>query len=129
MPRSVKESDPYLNSLLKYIPTEIVGAYLVIQGFILAARPDEKLQSLAILITSVALFVITPFYLWRLQGVTAVGQIIISTISFAIWVYTLGGPFETWKIYYPLIGSILLVIWTLIIPIVLKQKPADQSVV
>jgi hypothetical protein len=126
MPRLVKEDDPYLNSLLKYIPTEIVGAYLVIQGFILAAKPDEKLQFMAILISSVALFAITPFYLWRLQGVTAVAQIIISTISFAVWVYILGGPFVAWKIHYPLIGSILLVIWTLIIPIVLKKKPADQ---
>ncbi len=124
MPRLVKEADPYLNSLLKYIPTEIVGAYLAIQGFIIAAKTDERLHILALLITSVALFVITPFYLWRLQGVTRVAQLVLSTISFAIWVYTLGGPFVTWGIYQPLIGSIILVIWTLIIPIILKPKPA-----
>jgi hypothetical protein len=127
MPRSVTADDPYLNSLLKYIPTEIVGAYLAIQGFILAAKPDQGIQLLAITITSIALFVITPFYLWRLQGVTAAVQLVFSTLSFAVWVYTLGGPFVALGIQQPLIASIVLVIWSLIIPIVVKPPPAPTS--
>ena len=35
----------------------------------------------------------------------------ISSASFLIWVYTLGGPFELAGIYVPFVGSLLVLAW------------------
>ncbi len=69
------------------------------------------------------LLVLTPIYLWRVGSVTNIIQLVVTTISFIVWVYTLGGPFVVWKIFYPLISSIILVLWSLITPLIVPPDP------
>lgn len=47
---------------------------------------------------------------------------VLSTISFAVWVFAIGGPFAaTWPLWYrPIYGSLLLILTTLTLPIVEK---------
>jgi hypothetical protein len=47
---------------------------------------------------------------------------IAASVSFTVWVFALGGPFEvTWPgIYQPFFGTILLVLTTLTIPVLEK---------
>ncbi len=125
MPRSVKASDPYTSSLLKYIPTEIVAAYLVIQGMI---PEDRSLGAfLTTLIVSAVMLALTPLYLSKVQGVRSADQLVVTTVSFLVWLYTLGGPFTYLGLHVSYVGSAALVIWTLVIPLLLKPKAPVES--
>ena len=70
----------------------------------------------------------TALYIWRLtnepQKKPAVSQIIISTISFVVWVFALGGPFADMSWYQYYYGAILLVMYTFVVPVLIGQKSA-----
>jgi uncharacterized membrane protein (UPF0136 family) len=111
MAREIKINENYMGRLLKLIPTEIIGAYLAIQGMV-----PVNSQKWGLSIASIVLLVITPFYLKRVQKVEKTSQVIVSTFGFIIWLYTLGGPFTLWDIYEPWISSVVLLLWTMFIP-------------
>jgi hypothetical protein len=134
MARSLSDDNPYQDKLLKLIPTEIVGAYMFLSGVVsgspdAAAATGSTLDDKLIMVVFFALLALTPLYLWRVSNVTNIVQIIVTTISFVVWVYTLGGPFSVWQIYNPLIGSVVLVIWTLAMPLLVPstQQPAPAA--
>jgi hypothetical protein len=41
-------------------------------------------------------------------------QMILSTVAFVVWAYNLGGVFEVFRVYVPWLGSILLVVFSLV---------------
>ena len=124
MPREINDSQPYQDKLVKLIPTEIVGAYMVLAGMLgfnptaATSVPTDRLYIILIQVVFFVLVVLTPLYLWRVSKVTNIIQLIVTTLSFVVWVYTLGGPFAVWKIFYPIVGSVLLILWSLITPLV-----------
>ncbi len=120
MARTVRASDPYTSSLLKYIPTEIVAAYLVIQGMI----PEDggTASFVTTLVVALIMLALTPLYLSKVQGVKAADQLAVTTVSFVVWLYTLGGPFTWLGLHVSYVGSAALVIWTLVIPLILKPR-------
>jgi hypothetical protein len=133
--RQINQTQPYQDKLVKLIPTEIVGAYMVLAGMIgfgptptravpIALRPipEPVLKSALIQIVFFALLVMTPLYLWKVSKVHQFTQIVLTTISFVIWVYTLGGPFVVWGAFYPLVGSVVLVLWSLAIPLFVQAR-------
>ena len=122
MAREIKEMEYYKDKLLKLIPTEIVGAYLVLQGLIPQSRAKIWLP-----IVSICLCIITFLYLKFLQKVNRISQLIISTGSFGVWLLAIGGPFKYFGWYEPFIGSIVLVLWSLIIPFSIKTKPQQNN--
>jgi hypothetical protein len=129
MAREVADQNPYQDKLLKLIPTEIVGAYMFLSG-VVSGGPESAAQTTGnmlddnlIYIVFFALLALTPLYLWRVSNVTNVVQIIVTTISYVVWVYTLGGPFSIWGIYSPAAGSVFLVIWTLAMPLLVPANP------
>jgi hypothetical protein len=113
-------TDDYSSRLIKYIPAEVVAVYLTVQSAILAAVPSAESGTQTTTVDQPALFwgvfvillVLTPLYLLRTQGVTKKVQLIISTLSFAVWVFTIGGPFLTLSWYQPLYGAVLLPLYT-----------------
>ncbi len=118
MPREIRPDQRYRDRLLKLIPSEIVAAYMVLSGIIPADRARW-----GTLIVSIVLLVLVPLYLWRMQNVQRTLQLIVTMVSFVVWLYSLGGPFEPWGLYEAWIGSIVLVLWTLVIPLVVNPKP------
>lgn len=112
MAREVKTDQDYKTKLLKLIPSEIVAAYILIGGIIPA---DYKYWGT--LITAIIMLVLIPFYLRRLYDVKRLGQIIYIMIAFVIWIYTLGEPFRHWGIWQEWIGSALLILYTMTIPL------------
>ena len=112
MAREVKTDQDYKSKLLKLIPSEIIAAYILIGGIIPA---DYKYWGC--LIAAIILLVLIPFYLRRLYDVKRLGQIIYIMIAFVIWIYTLGEPFRHWGIWQEWIGSALLILYTLTIPL------------
>jgi len=122
MPREIHEAQNYKDRLLKLIPSEIVAAYMVLAGII--PLTSAKWGTL---IVSIILLILVPFYLWKIHNVTRCSQIIVTSISFVVWVYTLGGPFQFWNLHRAWIGSVILVLWTLIVPLTINPKPQPQT--
>ena len=123
MAREIRESQNYRDRLLKLIHSEIVAAYMVLLGII----PSDKARW-GTLIVSIVLLILVPLYLRRIQNVRRISQLIATTISFVVWVYSIGGPFEAWGLYESWIGSVILVLWTLTIPLFVnpKTQPANS---
>lgn len=114
----------YLDRLMKLIPGEVIGLYLVGSGFIPAK------QSLVLLIWSV-------ICLGGVIAIKAYGtgdranhippdwvHVTISSVAFLIWVYSIGGPFAAYGVATPYIASLLVLAWTFFVPIFYKG-PAD----
>jgi hypothetical protein len=117
MAREIKDVQNYQDRLLKLIPSEIVGAYMVLQGVIPPAQAKWGTT-----VVSGILFLLTPLYLKRLMQVNRLSQLLVTALSFAVWVYSLGGPFQYWGLYQPWLGSVVLILWTLIVPLLVNPK-------
>ncbi len=111
MARTIKSNEEYLGRLLKLIPTEIVAVYLAVKGII----PEANMKW-GLIISSLALLILTPFYLKKVMKVEKFSQIFSSTLAFVIWLYTLGGPFIHLGIYRPWVATVILIFWTAFIP-------------
>jgi hypothetical protein len=106
----------YLDRLMKLIPAEVVGLYLIGSGFI----PPEKREA-TVLWTVVCLIAVVVVKSYGTADPTKheppdwihVG---ISCVSFIIWVYTIGGPFAAYRLAVPWVGSLLVLAWTFFIP-------------
>jgi hypothetical protein len=115
-----------MSRVLKFIPSEIVMAYVAIDGVLRTTYdPDVGVerQTLQVLLWVVfaALTILTPLWLWRVMRVQRASQIILSTISLPVWLFALGGPFKLLDWYQPAFGAIVLPLYTLIVPIVSRS--------
>ena len=114
------EEDTYKDRLLKYIPTEIVGLYITLSTIALSAGGEIPVLSILWVIFAL-LFIVTPlFYFWVTKKPSVrmgVIQIIISTIAFAVWVFSLGelGPFGFYSWYHPVYAALLLPTFTALV--------------
>lgn len=120
MAREVKVNQDYKSKLLKLIPSEVVAAYMVIEGII----PDDQ-KYLGTLVLSIILLIMVPLYLKNVYKVKRAGQHIFVMIAFVVWIYSLGGPFKYWNVWEAWIGSSLLILYTLTIPIF--YKPGEKN--
>ena len=102
------------------IPSEIITAYVTIQGLISGYAGAGNKDTL-MWIVFVVLFVLTPIYLFFITNVRKWGQINFTSIAFVIWVIAVGSPLAT-ILDFPsiFIGSVLLVVYTLLIPFFYK---------
>jgi hypothetical protein len=112
------ESDfeSYLNRLVKMIPGEVVGLYLCGKGII----PADSTVGFLVW-TLICAAGVVAIRIWgtkdKAQGIPAEsGVVLISTIAFFIWVYSLGAPPFT-SIYVPWIASLAVLVWTFFVPI------------
>jgi len=123
MARQIRPTQRYGDRLLKLIPSEIVAAYVAVQGMI-----PEDADPWFLLVVTVLMTIMTPFYLKRFQRVIDASQLAVSTGSFLVWVYTLGGPFRFWGLYRSWSASVLLVIWTLAVPLLMSGGEEASAV-
>src|SRR5713226_3475495 len=118
-----EELKGYVDRLLKMIPGEGVGAYIVGSGLI---PTDQRL----------VLVIWTVFCLIGVILIKAFGtadarnnlppdwvHVFISAIAFVIWVYTLGVPFSLFNLHVSFIGSLLVIGWTYFLPIFYRGQP------
>jgi hypothetical protein len=109
--------DDYLGRLLKYIPAEIVGFYLVAAGLI---SPQPGTPNITGLWVVFALgFVLCVLYFWiatsRDEGKRPLwSQVILATIAYPVWVFAIGGPFVSFSWYRSSVASIVLVFATVL---------------
>jgi hypothetical protein len=117
--------DGYQDRLLKYIPADINAAWLAFTGIIKSAASVPQTTVLWILFG--ILLVLTPIWIWKQTSESrkpnAVTQIVVSTGAFFVWVFALGDPFASLSFYQPVYGSVLLILYTLIVA---KIIPAES---
>ncbi len=110
----------YLERLLKMIPAEVIGLYLVGSGLI------PKDQPIGLMIWSiVCLFAVVIIRAVGTadpkQGIpTSWTQVLISSVAFVIWLYGMGGPFISYGIHVPYIGSLMVLAWSFFVPYIYR---------
>jgi hypothetical protein len=117
----------YAGRLVQLIPAEVVAAYSAIRGIVVGAAANDALAKetlpwLPLLGIAAVLFVRawgtrTPSgslssIQWRAVGIAAV--------SFVVWIISLGHPIIVETPISPWIGSVLLIIWSFLMPYVYK---------
>jgi hypothetical protein len=103
--------------VLKYIPAEVVAFYVAAIGIVDTVADDNKSKSAAYVIIFLVGMGAAPAYVWKLAGVGQPKrfQMFWAALAFAIWGYTLGGPFKLIDgLHQPWIGSLLLLTVTLV---------------
>ncbi|MFA7340615.1 MAG: hypothetical protein WC028_27775 [Candidatus Obscuribacterales bacterium] len=122
-PLDSKSTDSYSERLIKYIPADILAAYLAITGIAESNNPPLWL-SWGIFGVMLAL---TPLYVCyvKTQPVGFVSSKmfhwVTACLAFSAFVFSLGGPFATFEWYKPYLGSVVLILTTLIIPVLEGQ--------
>lgn len=118
-------ADDYKDKLLKQIPAEAIAAYLTLDGVIRSSAHGSAIAAWLWVAFFVGLTG-TPLYLWRLQSVTSPVQLSVSTVSFALWVFALGGAFARYSWYNSWYASVVLVSFTFLVPALLGKSPAGS---
>lgn len=113
--------DTYFDRLFKYIPAELVAGYVFVLGVLKQLTDAGEIKVFQWLLFIIFCF-LTPLYLWRVQKVTKIQQHLISILSFAVWVFALGGPFSLTSWYNPVYGEILLPVFTILVAIIEAEK-------
>ena len=112
--------DGYFDKLIKYIPSEIVGAWIAIKGLI--ASDNTIPQNNFLWTLFVAFTILTAVWIFKQTSEPkkppAFTQILLSTGAFVTWVFALGEPFSSLTFYRPVYGSLLLIIYTLIVALI-----------
>lgn len=122
--KSKEAVDGYQDRLLKYIPADINAAWLALTGIVKSVTTIP--QSTILWILFVILLVLTPIWTWMQTSEgnkpPAVTQILVATGAFFIWVFALGDPFTSLSFYQPVYGSILLILYTLIVAKIIPSE-------
>ena len=120
-PPDAKDTDSYADRLLKYIPADIVAAFVALDGILKQGGNDPLWLNWAVF---GALLVLTPFYVMYIKTETPGFAIAKSfhafaaMLSFTVWVIAMGGPFAlSFASYKPVFGSVLLILTTLLLPV------------
>ncbi len=111
--------DTYFDKVVKFIPADIVAAWVAVTGLV-ASAPDIPRETILWIAFAIGL-ILTAWWTWKQAAAPgrrpAVTQAIISTGAFAVWVFALGGPFQ----HVPgqhVYGSLLLILYTLIVALI-----------
>jgi len=117
----------YFDKLIRYIPGELVAAYLTLDGILKQQllEVDSRVYIGLYWLVFLSLLILTPLYVKyrptheEFADHSRRFHMCAAAVAFFVWVFALGGPFTvTWpELYQPLYGSILLVLTTITIPV------------
>lgn len=123
-PTPQRRLENYLERVAKYVPVEIIAAFVAIRGLL----SPSGIPSGAEFGLYGTLVVLTPAYLGKFGGPVPnkALQLTVATFSFVVWSYGIGGPFffdalesaVGHKIQYPGLSGAVVVVWSLIVGLV-----------
>ncbi len=118
---SAGRADTYSDKVVKYIPADIVGAWVAATGIISGA--SQKVPKDTVLWFAFGIgIVLAALWTWKQTSESgkpaAKIQIAVSTGAFVVWVFALGGPFVHLSWYDPAFGSLLLIFYTLVVGLI-----------
>jgi hypothetical protein len=121
-----RREDSYFEKLIRYIPLDIIAAYQAIDGII----RDQGSNPIWLYWAAFGcILVLTPLYtIYRPNQPPSLLHpktrfcAFVSTVSFTVWVFALGGPFEVTfpDLYRPVYGSVLLILTVMTLPVLEK---------
>jgi hypothetical protein len=122
----VPSEDDYLTKVVKYIPPEVLAAYLFMAGVIdsnVTGRHDHAIWLGGLL---VGILVLTIPYDLRVLKIVRWSQIAMSVLGIAVYVFAVGGWFATTTWYHQWYASIVVPLFGLVIAI-LKLPPLPED--
>jgi hypothetical protein len=114
---STPTADDFVTRLVKYIPAEVLGAYLFVANLIDQNVPQERRGAwlLGLLVVSIVVLVL---YDWLVLNIVRALQIAISALGLVVYVYSIGGVFATQSWYQAWWGTLALVVFTIVVGLV-----------
>lgn len=109
--------DSYVDRIVKYIPVEIVSAWVAAKGIVAASALSTK-QTVLWVCFAISIL-LTILYMLKQTEVPgrspAITQTAVATGAFVVWAFALGEPFATLlgTAQQSLYGSLLLIFYTL----------------
>jgi hypothetical protein len=110
-----QEASRYLEKIAKLIPSEIIAGYVGLVGLVPLVQ-NQQARPWIYLIVFALCIVLTPLYL-RFQANKSKPyriHMLVSTIAFAVWAYSISGAAIVPGFHDPAIASMLLIAFTLI---------------
>jgi hypothetical protein len=107
----------YGERVAKYVPAEIIAAYLALLPIVLGDAADGTTKRTTLLaIVFGACLVLTPLYLSRFveAGKPKWMHLIVSTVAFVVWAYAIGGFFTDIGWYDKAAAAILITFFSLV---------------
>jgi hypothetical protein len=123
---AVPSEDDYLTKVVKYIPPEVLAAYLFMAGVIdsnVTGRHDHAIWLGGLLI---GILVLTIPYDLRVLKIVRWSQIAMSVLGIAVYVFAVGGWFASTTWYHQWYASIVVPVFGLVIAI-LKLPPLPED--
>ncbi|MBN8592394.1 MAG: hypothetical protein J0M33_11565 [Anaerolineae bacterium] len=114
--------DNYFDKLVKYVPSDVMAAWLAAMALIKGAGVDGGGNQTLYLIVAIFGLIVTPLWVWR--QTTAPGQapdvvhIGMSTFAFAVWALNSNGTDILSTTWQPLYGLLLIILFTVLVGIV-----------
>lgn len=125
---TVPTADDYLTKLLKFVPLEVLGAYLFLQGVVEGNVTKSSDLSWWLGALLVGIVVLSIPYDIRVLNVVRPLQIAMGAVGLAVYVFALGGWFGTTTWYHQWYGSIALPLFALLVAVIrLKPLPAAPA--
>lgn len=120
--------DDYWSRLVKYIPIEIISAYVLLEGLIKSAYQPADVRRTVFLGILVTIGVAgTFFFARRVLKVERWQQISVSAVGFLVWTFATGGFFESFAWYGPWMGSAAVILFGIAVRIIdLPPLPDDH---
>lgn len=116
--------DNYSDKLLKLIPGEVIGVYLSMVT-ILKHSKDEVAPFVPWLVFVFGIAA-TWFYLRVTLKVEHTRQLMLSVLSFCVWAFTIGVPFDQQPWYNGTYAGLMLVAFTFIAPKIPLEASASR---
>lgn len=118
--------DDYWARLVKYLPVEMIGAYLAVVG-VLSSVLDGAALRLALGSALVAGAVAVWWFAANVLRVTRRQQRVVSTVAFVLWVFATGGVFGTFGWWAPWMGSVAVVVFGVVVRIIQIGPPPEPE--
>jgi hypothetical protein len=119
-------ADDLYAQVVKYVPTPLIGLYLLAVNAALSAFSDDD-ERIALWVIFVV-FVLAVIGFLRTRGVHRPLQIGVSIAAFVAWVAASPGPFQAIKDYPEVIGTFALLA-VVLVTLVFRLKPLPTSVI
>ncbi len=118
--------DSYFDRVAKYVPAEIVGAYLAVEKMMGTGGDDPALA----LGTLAAFTILTPLYFRSLPGPLHSRRIhmVVSTLAFLLWSYALpGAAWTALGLENSRLAGVLLIVGSLALGLISPDPPEDAA--
>ena len=114
---TVLTEDDYLTKLVKYVPLEVLGAYLFIQGVVTSNVTKKHDLAIWLGVLLIGFLVITVIYDRMVLNVVRKAQLAISVVGLAVYIFSVGGWFATTTWYQQWYATIALPLFGLLVAI------------